>query len=231
MSNTYIFNSSDSKKRILNIELKKILFQVGLVEELSNNDTIIIEESNENAKKKKLNISIDTPVDRIWIVNLEKNIDGITPKGSSTECALMIYRHQEKASRLDVLMIELKSTLQPPKIKNEKLTLSTLGQCENKIKCTTNRIFMLLGIANKDNISKKYSASSVYITLHTLINFGISSNLVNDNSSLNKLYSQNKSLYTFTSILNQHEKVFVKISDLETIKLSKIINSSQQCVI
>jgi len=230
-SNTYIFNSSDINKRILNIELKKSLFQVGLLEELNINDDIIIEESNDNAAKKRLTISIDSQIDRIWLIKLEKNIDGITPKGSSTECALLIYKQLENVSRLDVLMIELKSTLQPPKMKGNKISLSTLNQCENKIRCTTNRIFMLLGIANKDNISKVYSNSSIYIILHTLINFNTNNNLVDDKSSLNKLYVQNKSIYTFSSIINHQEKVFVKISDLDTINLSEIINNSQQCVI
>lgn len=117
-----IINEENVKDHFLvRNEFHKALAKERLIEEISlDNEFIEIEERNKTAKLKQVKITkLDYTnekfkVEKIWRVNLEKQIPGISTTGKTTEVALLVLqKHLESNSyRLNIILIELKSSLQ-----------------------------------------------------------------------------------------------------------------------
>jgi len=162
MSKNYFLNSPNNPDVLfLRDELHKAFAQEEFIVEIPvNEDGIIeIEEKIDTAKLKKvfiqkLNYSDNkSKVERIWKIDLEKDIPGISTSGATPECAILVLQKYESSYRLSIILIELKSS-----IDNEKL-----NNIRNKFSCAMSRIYMLLVLNNHLNLTKGYSEEEIYI--------------------------------------------------------------------
>jgi hypothetical protein len=84
-----------------------------LIEKIEGRE-IDIEEHGKNAIFKKLTIThLPSETSRIWRINLEKEIKGLSTANKTGEIALAILKHKF----LDVYLIELKSTIKDHTLK------------------------------------------------------------------------------------------------------------------
>ena len=161
----YLNNPKKLSVPSLRDKLHKALAKEEFIVEIPVTEDEIIEitESSKDAKLKKvsiekLNYSDDkSKVEKIWRINLEKNISGISTSGATPECAILVLQKYESENeisyRLNIILIELKSS-----IDNEKL-----NNIRNKFSCAMSRIYMLLVLNNHLNLTKGYSEEEIYI--------------------------------------------------------------------
>jgi len=125
---------SDKKKPLRN-ELQTALKETGLIEEIDFNDDcspIEIEGINKEGKPGKgqlqkicitdLNHHLSSiAVTKIWCVNLENDIPGISTSGKTTEVALVVLQEKDNSTiRLDIVLVELKTSLNVKITKDQK---------------------------------------------------------------------------------------------------------------
>lgn len=181
-------NNKDLK--FLRFKVQKALAEQGLIEEVDlDDDSIEIIETSRTATLKKVCIrDLDfknkkLSIDTIWKINLERDIPGISTKGRTAEMALIILQKYETGGyRLNVCLIEMKSSLQPRKIiKNkkdwkDKVKDNSLIEIGEKIECNMNRMYMLMSLNNHQIPSKKvysrYSEANIDIYFKGIIIFG-----------------------------------------------------------
>ena len=168
----YLNNPKKLNVPSLRDELHKKLAETQFIEEVTN-DQIEVKEDGNGAKLKnvsieKLNYSDDkSKVDRIWKINLEKEIEkeifGISAKNKTPECAILVlqkYEIENKISyKLNILLIELKSS-----ISNQDLR--PIGE---KFQCAMSRIYMLLVLNNHLNSIQGYNESEIYIDFQGIL--------------------------------------------------------------
>ncbi|MFM7367408.1 MAG: hypothetical protein ACKO2Z_06315, partial [Sphaerospermopsis kisseleviana] len=92
-------------------------------------------------------------VERIWKINLEKPIPGIATSSKTTECAVLVLKKYESSYRLNILLIELKSS-----IDNKELE-----RISEKFSCAMSRVYMLLVLNNHLNPKQGYHEEEIYI--------------------------------------------------------------------
>jgi len=155
------------KKKLLRNELQTALKETGLIEEIDFNDDgspIEIEGINKEGNPKKgllqkicitnLNLLSSTAVTKIWCVNLENDIPGISTSGKTTEVAFVVLQEKGSTGMLDIVLVELKTSLHFETKKDQKTKtgkiVDTFQQIEDKLKATMNRMYMLLTINNHD---------------------------------------------------------------------------------
>jgi hypothetical protein len=109
-----------------------------LVEKIEGRE-IDIEEHGKNAAFKKLTIThLPSETSRIWRINLEKEIKGLSTANKTGEIALAILKN----NFLNVYIIELKSTIKD----------HTLKQIQAKIEDSISRFYFLLSLnSDKDH--------------------------------------------------------------------------------
>ncbi|MBS9391249.1 MAG: hypothetical protein HEQ30_22300 [Dolichospermum sp. OL01] len=161
--NRYFLNSpNDPNLPLLRNELHKALAQREFIVEIpvTEDNIIEIKEENSNAKLKKVFIkklnysgNNDSKVEKIWKVDLEKDIPGISPIGKTPECAILVLQKYESSYRLSIILIELKSTI-------DNKELQKIGE---KFQCAMSRIYMLLVLNNHLNSIQGYNESQIYI--------------------------------------------------------------------
>ena len=172
-----VFNEDSEKEPFLiRKEFQKALAKEQIIEEIPLNEQIEVEETK--AKKSKLKkVCIEnldysdskSKVIKIWRVNLEKEYYGISTIGKTTEIALLVLQYFLKGSyRLNIILIELKESLQP-KETNPKTRYSTLQDIKEKIKHSMNRMYMLLTLNNHENLEKGYQNNTLYIQFKAAI--------------------------------------------------------------
>lgn len=185
-------NNKDLK--FLRFKVQKALAEQGLIEEVDlDDDSIEIIETSRTATLKKVCIrdlnfkNKKLSIDTIWKINLERDIPGISTKGRTAEMALIILQKYETGGyRLNVCLIEMKSSLQPGRsIKNkkdgkdkdgkDKFKDNSLIEIGEKIKCSMNRMYMLMSLNNHQIPSKKvyshYSEANIDIYFKGIIIF------------------------------------------------------------
>jgi hypothetical protein len=194
-----------------------------LIEEVSLEDeSIEIEEKEKSATLRKVSIhdlkfqDDKSAIEAIWRVNLETSIPGISTQGKTAEVALMILRRYEaKNYRLNVCLIEMKSSLQPRRDeeKDGKITIkpSSLTDIKEKIECSMNRMYMLMSLNNHQN-RKGYSGVNIDIKFKGIIIFNRHKLSSSDDSDLYKIFiSPKKSrLLTVHTILGDLNKIEIK---------------------
>jgi hypothetical protein len=211
----YLNNPRKLSVPSLRDELHKKLAETQFIEEVTN-DQIEVEEKNSEAKLKKvsieeLNYSDDkSKVDRIWKINLEKEIFGISTKDKTPECAILVLQKYESSYKLNILLIELKSSI----------SNKDLGKIGEKFQCAMSRIYMLLVLNNHLNSIQGYHESEIYIDFKGILfyqNFSDKSKLTEKNNE--KLYSQmydilktpgKSHLLTCQTILRDQDKINIK---------------------
>jgi hypothetical protein len=154
----YLNNPKKLSVPSLRNELHGKLAEKQFIEEVTN-DQIEVEEKNDDAKLKKvsieeLNYSDDkSKVDRIWKINLEKEIFGISTKDKTPECAILVLQKYESSYKLNILLVELKSSI-------SNKDLRPIGE---KFQSAMSRIYMLLVLNNHLNSIQGYNESQIYI--------------------------------------------------------------------
>lgn len=207
-------------------EFHKALAKEKLIEEISLVDNELIEIKEEREKTPSLKQVKITElnyadkkfkVEKIWIVNLEKQIPGISSSGKTTEVALLIlHKYSDSNSyRLNIILIELKSSLQPRKTKSGKILSSSLEEIQEKFRDTMNRMYMLLTLNNHGNPDKNYNLASIYILFKGAIFYDRNeikkADIENDNEqNLYDIFKGQRDLLTCSTILSDNDKIKVK---------------------
>lgn len=176
---------------------------------VTDDESIKIKENNLDAKLKKLVINQlnygdnKSKVTRIWQIDLEKDLLGITTRAKTTECAILVLQEYESSYKLSVILIELKSS-----IDNQKLI-----EIEEKFACTMTRLYMLLILNNHLNPIQGYNEETIYIDFQGILFYNYKHGKFNDKN--NQLYSilqtPNKSgILTCETILRERDKIKIK---------------------
>jgi hypothetical protein len=157
------FLNNPHKRDLLDLrdEFHKALSDKQLIEEkpIAEDEIIEIEEKSKDAKLNKVCIQglnyFDEKhkVERIWKINLEEPISGIETSSKTTECAVLVLQKYNSSCRLNILLIELKSS-----IDNEEL-----ANIEKKFSCAMSRVYMLLVLNNHLNPKKGYHEEEIYV--------------------------------------------------------------------
>jgi hypothetical protein len=216
--NYYLDSYKNPGGFFLRDELHKALVKEEFIVEIPITEDEIIEitESSNGAKLKKvsieeLNYSDDkSKVDRIWKINLEKEIFGISTKDKTPECAILVLQKYESSYKLNILLVELKSSI-------SNKDLRPIGE---KFQCAMSRIYMLLVLNNHLNSIQGYNESEIYIDFKGILfyqNFSDKSKFTEKNNE--KLYSQmydilqtpgKSHLLTCQTILRDQDKINIK---------------------
>ncbi|CCI28866.1 conserved hypothetical protein [Microcystis aeruginosa PCC 9809] len=232
-------SKSNSKKEIFSLrqEFHQALKKQGFIEEicLSQDEYIEIQETNKSDLKKvvinhlqlssKNDKNISTEVDKIWVINLEKELPGISASGKTPEKAILVLQRKvDDAGKilnyhLQICLVELKASLQAKKDKE-----STLKQLAGKFQSGMNRIYMLLTLNNYANPQKNYQDTEIFVHFRGIIFYNRNeikdSDIAKENqrdynsseSTLYKILSQSteSDLLTLETLLEERDKIVVK---------------------
>jgi hypothetical protein len=222
----YLNNPKKPSVHSLRDKLHKALAKVEFIVEIPVTEDEIIEitESSNGAKLKKvfiqkLNYSDDkSKVEKIWKIDLQKNLSGISTRGATPECAILVLQKYESSYRLKILLIELKSSIDDEK----------LEEIRNKFSCAMSRIYMLLVLNNHLNLTKGYSEEEIYIDFKGIL-FYIKNNLKGEyDREFHEIFNHDSSgSLTCKTILNDQDKIKVKFfcqQDEEIISLQSLLS-------
>lgn len=177
MSNKKTFflinNESNSQDALLvRNQFQQALADKGIIEDIVwlDRDCIQIEEKSKGAKLKQVKIeqlnysNEKSTVEKVWRVNLEAEFPGISTKDKTPEVAvLVLQKFSDNNYKLNILLIELKSSLQPPKNKKGKIQDSSLLEIKKKFEAATSRMYMFLSLNNHGNTEKSYDRATIRI--------------------------------------------------------------------
>lgn len=210
--------SKSNKRDVRNLrdEFHQALLKQEFIVEIpiAEDEIIEITENSSNAKLKRVCIQglnyIDdkdkSTVERIWKINLEKPIPGISTSSKTTECAILVLQKYESSYRLNILLIELKSSIDNKEL--EKIS--------EKFSCAMSRVYMLLVLNNHLNPKKRYHEVEIYIDFKGILFYKTFSEKRkleenNDSQFLEIIKSDNKSgILTCETILKKQDKIKVK---------------------
>jgi len=232
-------SKSNSKKEIFSLrqEFHQALEKSGFIEEicLSQDAYIEIQETNKSDLKKvvinhlklsfKNDKNISTEVDKIWVINLEKELPGISASGKTPEKAILVLQRKvDDAGKilnyhLQICLVKLKASLQAKKDKE-----STLKQLAGKFQSGMNRIYMLLTLNNYANPQKNYQDTEIFVQFRGIIFYNRNeikdSDIAKENdrdynlseSTLYKILSQSteSDLLTLETLLEERDKIVVR---------------------
>jgi len=230
-------SKSNSKKEIFSLrqEFHQALERQGFIEEicLSQDEYIEIQETKKSDLKKvvinhlqlssKNDKNISTEVDKIWVIDLEKELPSIYTSGKKSEKAILILQRKvDDAGKilnyhLQICLIELKASLQAKKGKE-----STLKQISGKFQSGMNRIYMLLTLNNHANPQKNYQDTEICVHFRGIIFYNRNeiSDIAKENerdynsseSTLYKILSQSteSNLLTLETLLEERDKIVVR---------------------
>lgn len=212
------FLNNPHKRDLLDLrdEVHKALSDEEFIQEksIAEDEIIEIKEKNKDAKLKKVFIQglnyVDakSTVERIWKIDLEKRIRGIENDRKTTECAILVLQKYDSSYRLNILLIELKSS-----IDNEELP-----NIEEKFSCAMSRVYMLLVLNNHLNPKQGFHEKEIYIDFKGILfyrTFSARKKLEENNDSqlLEIIKNDNKSgILTCETILNKEDKIKIKCS-------------------
>ncbi len=205
-------------------EFHSALAKEKLVEEilLVDNEFIEIREEREKTPSLKLvkitelsYVDQKSKVEKIWRVNLEKQIPGISTSGKTTEVALLVLQKylESNTYRLNIILIELKSSLQSRKTKSGKILSSSLEEIQEKFRDTMNRMYMLLTLNNHGNQNRSYSHASIHIDFKAGVFFNrneIKEYDIENEQIFYDIFKGKKDLLTCSTILSDNDKIKVK---------------------
>ncbi|NET01857.1 MAG: hypothetical protein F6K61_15040 [Sphaerospermopsis sp. SIO1G1] len=213
-SKYFLNNPHKRDVRNLRDEFHQALLQEEFIIEIPvvENEIIEITEDSEGAKLKKVCIQElkycdeKSTVERIWKINLEQDVLGISTSGSTPECAILVLRKYESSYRLNILLIELKSS-----IDNKELE-----KIEEKFSCTMSRVYMLLVLNNHLNPKQGYVQEEIYVDFQGILFYDTLSerrNLEeNKYSKFSEIIKSDHKSGTLTcqTILRDQEKIKIK---------------------
>ena len=209
----------------------KALAQEEIIEEISVDDDgcIEVEETSDTATLKKIQINqlnyedSKSKVEKIWRVNLEKEIPGISTGSKTTEVAILVLqKFSEKNYTLNVILIELKSSLQN----------SSLLEIKEKLRCTMNRMYMLMSLNNHANPNKGYDLTTINTNFKAAIfykknNIQVGKIIEPDEREVYDIFSKTTpsgSLFCST-LLNDEDKIEIKFFAKQNVALEELLRS------
>jgi hypothetical protein len=230
----YLNNPKKPSVHSLRDKLHKALAKEEFIVEIPVTEDEIIEIKEETVPVKlknpvklkkvfihKLNYSDDkSKVEKIWKIDLQKNLSGISTSGATPECAILVLQKYESSYRLKILLIELKSSIDDEK----------LEEIRNKFSCAMSRIYMLLVLNNHLNLTKGYSEEEIYIDFKGIL-FYIKNNLKGEyDREFHEIFNHDSSgSLTCETILNKEDKIKVKFfcwQDEKTISLQDLLSKN-----
>ncbi|MCU0444198.1 MAG: hypothetical protein MUE85_04715 [Microscillaceae bacterium] len=214
MKKIYLINNQpNSDNSLLKKLFPKALLSagLGLVDEVDL-DTEIKIDGDTKKRPDELHYVVINGLDEnesireVLKINLEKDIEGISTKHKTPEVALLILQEFDNSFKLNVILIELKSTLDNKKVKD----------CEDKFRCAINRMYMLLHFFDYERYGR---AKNIYIEFKGIVMYNNIMTDINDESGLGKIFlnyqsnminQKRDSTLSLVSIISDNEKVAVK---------------------
>jgi hypothetical protein len=230
-----INNESNSQDALLvRNQFHKALTEKGIIKEiLLDENHLEIEEKNPGAKLKKVKIeqlnysNQKFTVEKIWRVNLEATVPGFSTADRTTEVAvLVLQKFLDNNYKLNILLIELKSSLQPRKKKKSgTIENSSLLQIKGKLEAAASRMYMLMSLNNYANPDKGYDRATIHINFKGVVFYNENKITAEDISNNNE-----KLIY---DIFNQPEATGILtcetiLSNKDKIKLKFIANQNRE---
>jgi hypothetical protein len=222
----YLINNEGNRNKqpfLIREKLQTALKQSGFIEEIDLEDNAIEITGSTQGKGHLQRILITdlevvSSIKAIWKINLEQEIEGISTKSRTTEVALLVLQAYESSDRLNILLIELKTSLQAKKLDKGKRKKSTLCDIEDKLRCTMNRIYLLLSVNNHNNFKQSYSGTTIYVDFKGVIFYNQDKTKIEDSCELYKLFKQAKRnlrlenfyLLECQTLLSHRDKIQVK---------------------
>ncbi|OJJ16607.1 hypothetical protein BKI52_32350 [marine bacterium AO1-C] len=140
MKKIYLINHESEKGLLRNLFPVALRSEgLGFIETIALTDQVRVEGSP-HEKTPELNELIINQLDdvenlrEVLVVNLEQDIEGISTKHRTPEVALLLLQEFEQTFRVQVWLIELKTSL----------TNRSLSGIEAKFRCAMNRMYMLM---------------------------------------------------------------------------------------
>lgn len=220
--------------------LQKALFQTGLVSEITDlQEKMVIEEDNikDDNKLKSLEIHLrgidKNEIKRVWRVNLEQEIKGISGKNmaKTPETALLfLQKKSENLYCLHILLIEMKTSLKDSELKkNSDKTVSrkpsTLETIIEKFQAGINRMYLYLSIGNHEKENSNCKKITIYLAFNGLVCYNRSEINKNDNTDIFQIFANpsQKGLLTIESILNSQDKIQIHFAQKNQIWAKDLI--------
>lgn len=230
--------SQNKNAFIIRKELQKALTNLKFIEDIFGDSELFVKEVNHDTKEviqtiKITNLDLDE-VCGLWRVNLETEIAGISTKDyfKTPEIALLVLiKENEDNYHLDIILIELKSSLQDAKLKKSsnlkskpKFQVSTLTDCEEKFENATNRLYLLLSL-NEVRNHTTYQNKSISIDFKGVVFYKKSKIKKDDNTQLYQIFTGNSldKKFMFKSILDSNEKIKIKFENRPEITLEELL--------
>jgi hypothetical protein len=177
-------------------KLQKALRDGMLIEEIDFDEGDIDISGGDTKEKGKLqNLRImglgtlSSMVRRIWKVNLEKNIPGISTRSKTTEIALVVLQDRDHALVLKIVLVELKTSLRS-EMRNNKLT-NTFQDIEDKLICTLNRMYMLLTLNHHGTVTE-YDGKTIVLEFSGIVGYNDEVIRLPNSSRLYQLFKATK---------------------------------------
>lgn len=224
-----VFNEPDSQAPfLLRAEFHKALVKEGIIEQIwVDDDFIEVKETSEKAKLKRIKIiklndsDRQSQVEIIWRVNLEKEIPGISTGSKTPEVALLVLqKFLERNYKLNIILIELKSSLQNRELVNIK----------EKLRCAMNRLYMLISLNNHGNPSQGYNWATIHVKFIGAIFYSrnnIQASKITEPEAI-EIYdilqkTPPSGQLRWSSLLNDNDPIEIKFFDQQTIALKYLI--------
>ncbi len=222
---------------IIKDKLYEAFLQTQFIEEIVDfSQPILIKEAGKSASLNKVEIDIsdakEIGIERIWRVNLEKEIIGISTKNyfRTPEVALLfLQKKKENEYQLHVMLVEMKSSLNDTEIKknSDKTTTQKKGELETipeKLQAGMNRMYLYLAIKKVKNFEK----GNIYVDFQGLIFYGKNNIKKEYDTDLYKIFAKISAhnILTFQSILESQDKIKIFFFNHNRIVLRQIIPNS-----
>ncbi len=219
---------------IVKDELYKAFLQTKFIEEIVDfSQSILIKEDGKSASLTKVEIDISNAktlgIEKIWRVNLEKELVGISTKSyfRTPEVGLLfLQKKNENKYLLHVILVEMKSSLTDSEIKknSDKTTSHKKGELETipeKFQAGMNRMYLYLAIKKVTGFEK----NNIFVDFQGLIFYAKNKISKASESQLYPILKNNpqKGLLTVESILDSQDKIKVCFFNQHSISLTQLI--------
>lgn len=210
------------------------LKKVNFIEDITNDEIITVNENNQNAELKNIEIICQKTTDilSLWRINLEQEIKGIASKSTSKtpEVAFLILEKGKKEDtfNLSIIFVELKTTIKPTPTKEKTPKPSTLQNCLEKFESGINRMYMLFSLIDfpeKSFVDKKIRIDFKGVVFYTKDDYGLT-DLLEKETKMFKIFkakNTDNNLVTCESILNDKEKIKIAFYQKTSIKLTELM--------
>lgn len=229
----FLINNDSNSKDFLFVrnQFHKALAKEKIIKEIDK-DYLEVEEKNSDSNLKKVRIeelnysNSKSSVEKIWRVNLEAKVPGFSTSDQTTEVAvLVLQKFSDNNYKLNILLIELKSSLQPRKMTQGKPKDSTFLEIKGKLEATASRMYMLMSLNNHANPDKGYDRSTIHIQFKGIVFYNKNQFKAEDISNNNE-----KLIY---DIFNKPDATGILtcetiLSDKEKIQLKFVANKNKE---